>query len=82
MQRWDRSSCADIAAVGDAFCVGQSGYRVRGKLPLVSDAYLADQQDSEIEGIYGQLEKEFGAVTYEAWLALLVSKYGQSLAKV
>jgi len=43
--------------------------------------YLADQQDSEIEGIYGQLEKEFGAVTYEAWLALLVSNHGQSLAE-
>jgi len=33
----------------------------------------ADQiQDDEIENLYGQLENEFGAVTFEAWLALLV----------
>jgi hypothetical protein len=30
-------------------------------------------QDEEIDIIYGQLEAEFGEVTYEAWLALLVS---------
>jgi len=34
--------------------------------------YRADRQDSQIESIYAQLEQEFGAVTYEAWLALLV----------
>ncbi|ORY28583.1 calponin homology domain-containing protein [Naematelia encephala] len=28
--------------------------------------------DDEIEAIYGQLEADFGAVTYQAWLALLV----------
>jgi hypothetical protein len=31
------------------------------------------KQDPEIEQIYSQLESEFGAVTFEAWLALLVS---------
>lgn len=31
-------------------------------------------QDEEIEGIYVQMEEEFGMVTYEAWLALLVSQ--------
>jgi len=30
-------------------------------------------QDDEIETLYGQLEADFGAVTFEAWLALLVS---------
>jgi hypothetical protein len=30
-------------------------------------------QDEEIDVIYTQLESEFGEVTYEAWLALLVS---------
>jgi hypothetical protein len=32
----------------------------------------ADAKDNEIEAIYAQLEEAFGAVTYEAWLALLV----------
>lgn len=30
-------------------------------------------QDEEIEIIYAQMEADFGMVTYEAWLALLVS---------
>ena len=33
-------------------------------------------QDDEIDIIYAQLEAEFGEVTYQAWLALLVSYMG------
>lgn len=28
--------------------------------------------DEEVESIYAQLERQFGALTYEAWLTLLV----------
>lgn len=31
-------------------------------------------QDEELQAIYSDLESEYGAVTYEAWLALLVSR--------
>ena len=30
-------------------------------------------QEVEIEILYSQLEEDFGAVTFEAWLALMVS---------
>lgn len=28
--------------------------------------------DEEVEAIYAQLERQFGTLTYEAWLTLLV----------
>lgn len=36
---------------------------------------LLTLQDEEIEVIYSQMEEDFGMVTYEAWLALLVGPF-------
>jgi hypothetical protein len=63
--------------VGDAFCFGESGDCIRGmscfeRIPNQADGPPC--KDDEIGTIYDQLVSEFGAVTFEAWLALLVSQ--------
>jgi hypothetical protein len=36
---------------------------------------IADVQDEELQDIYSDLERRYGAVTFEAWLALLVCHF-------
>lgn len=69
----DSSLMLDLIAVGDAFRTGESGYCLCGMSLSLTFEHMLTTQDEEIEVIYTQMEEDFGAVTYEAWLALLVS---------
>ena len=58
--------------MGDALGFSESRDRVCRE-QLYQCCHRTDKsQDDEIETIYGQLVAEFGAVSFEAWLALLV----------
>ena len=61
--------------MGDALGFSESRDRVCGKRPHQCYLRVDKPQDDEIETIYGQLEAEFGAVFFEAWLALLVRRW-------
>ena len=63
----------DTLHYGNAFRSSEFGYRLRREFPFNRSSNEADLQDDEIDIIYAQLEAEFGEVTYQGWLALLVS---------